>query len=84
MCIVAAHEPDAAQLLLETLTPKVHTISKALTSNNVATQMSQAIFNTVVFFHVREIDQNGQLLDLASVLDVDKQVINKISLFQVC
>ncbi|XP_046982924.1 D-ribitol-5-phosphate cytidylyltransferase-like [Schistocerca americana] len=71
VCVVAAADTEAARLLAEELTPRVGELARITTA--AAAPAVTSTYNTVVFFHVHEISQDGQLLDLATVLDVEKQ-----------
>lgn len=71
---MASEENDTVRLLTETLESKVSMVQCVVTSVDSARMSSRGSFNTVVFFHLHEIDQDNQLLDLAAMLDVDHQV----------
>ncbi|XP_049946117.1 D-ribitol-5-phosphate cytidylyltransferase-like [Schistocerca serialis cubense] len=88
VCVVAAADTEAARLLAEELTPRVGELARITTGSlpepgdsppgtppatAAAAPAVTSTYNTVVFFHVHEISQDGQLLDLATVLDVEKQ-----------
>jgi hypothetical protein len=71
---MASEENETVKLLTETLESKVSMVQCVVTSIDSSRLTSRETFNTVVFFHLHEIDQDNQLLDLAAMLDVDHQV----------
>ncbi|PSN56951.1 hypothetical protein C0J52_07429 [Blattella germanica] len=72
VCIMAPEENDAVKLLVESLESKVSLVQCVVTTSDMRLTGKES-FNTVVFFHLHEIDQDNQLLDFASMLDVDHQ-----------
>lgn len=73
VCIMASEENETVKLLTETLESKVSMVQCIVTSMDMPRMRSRETFNTVVFFHLHEIDQDSQLLDFAAMLDVDHQ-----------
>jgi len=71
---MASEENEAVKLLAETLESKVSMVQCVMTSMDTTRLTSGETFNTIVFFHLHEIDQDNQLLDFAAMLDVDHQV----------
>ena len=71
---MASEENETVKLLTETLESKVSMVQCIVTSMDMPRMRSRETFNTVVFFHLHEIDQDNQLLDFAAMLDVDHQV----------
>nr|CAD7415733.1 unnamed protein product [Timema cristinae] len=67
VCIVAAEESDVVKILCETLRSHVVHIKSVGKS-------PRETFNTVVLFHIQQLDHDTQLLDLAAMLDFQKQV----------
>jgi hypothetical protein len=79
---MASEENETVKLLTETLESKVSAVQCIVTSMDMPRMRSKEIFNTVVFFHLHEIDQDNQLLDFAAMLDVDHQVKTFVVLFK--
>jgi hypothetical protein len=71
---MSSEENDTVKLLTETLESKVSMVKSVVTCMDTTRITSGETFNTVVFFHLHEIDQNNQLLDFEAMLDVDHQV----------
>jgi hypothetical protein len=71
---MSSEENETVKLLTETLESKVSMVKSVVTSMDTTRMTSGETFNTVVFFHLHEIDQNNQLLDFEAMLDVDHQV----------
>ena len=80
---MASEENETVKLLTETLESKVSMVQCIVTSMDMPRMRSRETFNTVVFFHLHEIDQDSQLLDFAAMLDVDHQVKTFAVLFKV-
>ncbi|KAJ9593408.1 hypothetical protein L9F63_015034 [Diploptera punctata] len=72
VCIMASEENETVKLLMEILESKVSLVQCVVTSTDTRLSCKET-FNTVVFFHLHEIDQDNQLLDFAAMLDVDHQ-----------
>nr|CAD7409297.1 unnamed protein product [Timema poppensis] len=66
VCIVAAEESDVVKRLCETL--RCHVVHVKSFGDS-----PRGTFNTVVLFHIQQLDHDTQLLDLAAMLDFHKQ-----------
>ncbi|XP_069674530.1 D-ribitol-5-phosphate cytidylyltransferase-like [Periplaneta americana] len=73
VCIMSSEENETVKLLAETLESKVSTVQCVVTTADATRFTSRETFNTVVLFHLHEIDQDNQLLDFAAMLDIDHQ-----------
>jgi hypothetical protein len=71
---MSSEENETVKLLTEILESKVSMVKCVVTSMDTTRLTSRETFNTVVFFHLHEIDQDNQLLDFEAMLDVDHQV----------
>ncbi|XP_063216694.1 D-ribitol-5-phosphate cytidylyltransferase-like isoform X2 [Bacillus rossius redtenbacheri] len=74
VCIVAAEESEAVRLLAESLSCRVASVRHVRSAADPPAGSSKDTFNTVIFFHEHEIDQENQLLEFATMLDFEKQV----------
>ena len=59
------------QLLCDSLNGRVRSLEVV---GDPSTKDSEKMFNIVILFHSREIQQDLHLLDFASLIDLDKQV----------
>lgn len=76
VCIISEADSTAALLLVDSLSNHVSTVKRVVNiadSERCRTDDKQTTFNTVVLFHVHEI-QDQHLVDFAAMLDIDRQV----------
>ncbi|XP_066994862.1 D-ribitol-5-phosphate cytidylyltransferase [Anabrus simplex] len=73
VCILAPEETETVRLVAETLSAKVSTVQRILITADASHRNLKETFNTVIFFHLHEIDQDSQLLNFAAMLDVEKE-----------
>ncbi|XP_039291047.1 uncharacterized protein LOC120352829 [Nilaparvata lugens] len=75
VCIISEQQTASSKMLEESLSDKVLRIKRVdsvAEHSSPSTDHNQATFNTVIIFHMHEIQQDEHLLDFASLLDVDK------------
>lgn len=76
VCIISEHQTPLVRMLEESLIDKVSCIRRVDSVSEPPPPPSndhkQRTFNTVIIFHMHEIQQDEHLLDFASLLDVDK------------
>ncbi|XP_075231136.1 D-ribitol-5-phosphate cytidylyltransferase-like [Lycorma delicatula] len=75
VCIISSEETSAVKMLEENLISKVAVVKRVVgvLDSSQYHDNKQKTFNTVILFHMHEINQDEQLLDFAALLNTEKQ-----------
>lgn len=76
VCIISGEETSAVKMLEENLINKVSVVKRVVSVSGSPRyhDNKQKTFNTVILFHMNEINQDEHMLDFAALLDTEKQV----------